>query len=577
NLHTALKYLRHASQDRTLWADAICINQNDIEERNAQVARMADIYKSAAKVIVWLGPEADGSIKAMKALDSLASIIKVEWAHYTITQAGAGDPDPDWLDLGQKPPYDDETWTSLVCLLNRPWFGRLWIWQEVFLAQDRAELFCGCDGLRWQDFRKAILLLWRKRKPSKYPGLRRTFSRAWEICNMSDEPSLRVVLRRTKDANCSDPRDRIFGILHLVSESERLRMQPDYSKTTLDVYRDMIVRSVFEDRDLSLLTCCEYDGKPTNIPSWVPNWSKPRKSTEIWFPRACWNSMAQARYTEGGPLIVTGCYAATVREVVPIPILDREQYSGEEVPELEETYAALRKLCSVIRGDALMNLDQQAEALCRTLCCNSFADRYEPINRNWLDFQKVMERFPRLIDPASEAPRDFLIESAEFLDAFYVSALERAVVLTKQGYIGLVPERCQPNDVIVVILGCQSPMVLRPTNEGHYHVVGECFVHGMMTGEILLGPLPKHWQRVSRSAEGTGWDAFIDRERGVWQVEDPRLCPLPDGWVEEDHPMQHVYARFRNKLEGWASIYDPRMMPAFLRKRGLDLQDFNLV
>lgn len=61
-----------------LWVDAVCINQCDDEERYQQVARMADIYSSAAKVVIWLGPEADNSTAAIESSKTLASKIHVD-------------------------------------------------------------------------------------------------------------------------------------------------------------------------------------------------------------------------------------------------------------------------------------------------------------------------------------------------------------------------------------------------------------------------------------------------------------------------------------------------------------------
>lgn len=57
NLWQALIYLRRVGQSRTLWIDAICINQNDVDERSHQVAMMAEIYTNASKVVSWLGAE----------------------------------------------------------------------------------------------------------------------------------------------------------------------------------------------------------------------------------------------------------------------------------------------------------------------------------------------------------------------------------------------------------------------------------------------------------------------------------------------------------------------------------------
>jgi hypothetical protein len=55
NLHIALLHLRHTEESRTLWIDALCINQENIQERNQQVELMSKVYSSALQVLVWLG------------------------------------------------------------------------------------------------------------------------------------------------------------------------------------------------------------------------------------------------------------------------------------------------------------------------------------------------------------------------------------------------------------------------------------------------------------------------------------------------------------------------------------------
>ena len=64
-LQPALRALRRTETDRTLWIDAICINQDDMAERNAQVAMMADIYDRAMNVCVWLGEGDESSQRAL--------------------------------------------------------------------------------------------------------------------------------------------------------------------------------------------------------------------------------------------------------------------------------------------------------------------------------------------------------------------------------------------------------------------------------------------------------------------------------------------------------------------------------
>ena len=55
NLWAALRYLRHTSETRSLWADAICINQQNVTEKNFMVSQMHVIYHNSKRVIAWLG------------------------------------------------------------------------------------------------------------------------------------------------------------------------------------------------------------------------------------------------------------------------------------------------------------------------------------------------------------------------------------------------------------------------------------------------------------------------------------------------------------------------------------------
>lgn len=52
NLYYALLELRNTEVNRKLWIDAICIDQENIEERNNQVDMMESIYREAAGVLV---------------------------------------------------------------------------------------------------------------------------------------------------------------------------------------------------------------------------------------------------------------------------------------------------------------------------------------------------------------------------------------------------------------------------------------------------------------------------------------------------------------------------------------------
>lgn len=99
NLHVALQHLRDSFFDRILWVDAICINQADDTEKGHQVQSMARIYASANRVIVWLGEAASDTDGAIAALCNAAAT----------------------------KPIDSSAHSSILGLLERPWFQRIWV------------------------------------------------------------------------------------------------------------------------------------------------------------------------------------------------------------------------------------------------------------------------------------------------------------------------------------------------------------------------------------------------------------------------------------------------------------------
>ncbi len=159
NLATALIYLRHKSEARILWIDALCINQEDMKERSSQVARMADIYRLANRVVVWLGPESEEgrSSEALSTLRGIGSKIEIEWALYEMRATNEGD--PSWADRNIPQTVDQNSLNSLLMIINRPWFERIWVQQEIALASEKAVLVCGHDSITRRHFMNALFCI----------------------------------------------------------------------------------------------------------------------------------------------------------------------------------------------------------------------------------------------------------------------------------------------------------------------------------------------------------------------------------------------------------------------------------
>ncbi|RSL80280.1 hypothetical protein CEP52_017410 [Fusarium oligoseptatum] len=169
NLASALKHLRYKNESRVLWIDAICINQEDTTERNRQVKRMGSIYSLAQRVIVWLGPEAEGSTHALSTLQILANQVELTVDNSLCAAPGASE--SDWYHPFHPLPSDifnDTTWSSIRSLFSRPWFSRVWVIQEAALANRFTALHCGGYSLPWLDLRKAIGILRAKESTPEY-------------------------------------------------------------------------------------------------------------------------------------------------------------------------------------------------------------------------------------------------------------------------------------------------------------------------------------------------------------------------------------------------------------------------
>lgn len=119
NLYGALRDVRRRGKDDTLWVDAICIDQNSLEEKNSQVALMARIYQSAKNVCIWLGR---GNASTDRAMNYVRRVIN----------------DPSTNKLANFK-ADLEAFKTLMMA---KWFTRRWVLQEVGLARN-ATVHCG--------------------------------------------------------------------------------------------------------------------------------------------------------------------------------------------------------------------------------------------------------------------------------------------------------------------------------------------------------------------------------------------------------------------------------------------------
>ena len=111
NLFTALLRLRDADLPRTVWIDAICINQKDLNERASQVQIMARIYAYAMSVTIWLGEAENDSSKVLDLMRRIVADDSKDSYEWKATAKTILAPES----------------KAIIALLHRSWFRRAWV------------------------------------------------------------------------------------------------------------------------------------------------------------------------------------------------------------------------------------------------------------------------------------------------------------------------------------------------------------------------------------------------------------------------------------------------------------------
>ncbi|KAF3024897.1 hypothetical protein E8E14_012594 [Neopestalotiopsis sp. 37M] len=263
NCLNALKALRQGESPRYLWIDALCINQADRKERTHQVRNMARIYASASSTIIYLGEH------------SYSSRAIFQWAAKEL--AYWEDPDEIFYRIrDENKARDFVSDGSLEELIQRPWFHRVWVLQEVYLSKILLVL-CGEDIIPI-----AILIdLW---SPFLTLGTFRIryFPVALrpQLPDHSTDPQvwskLLHTLGMTREFLASDSRDRIFALKALLgSQQDELDRIIDYNKTFEEVSVELATKLI-DNHGIGLLKMGR-QGHNRDMPSWVPDLSQTSK------------------------------------------------------------------------------------------------------------------------------------------------------------------------------------------------------------------------------------------------------------------------------------------------------------
>jgi hypothetical protein len=316
NCDVAIRSLRSATEIQVLWIDSICIDQSKeaVLERNGQVALMGEIYKSAVKVVIWLGQSNERVEAAIHQVTELAHIAQtanvgdrgaINHANRKATQhalrerverisssklpLSAERNLPIDIDTGVNHASDDPFGPLFEC----SWFYRVWTLQKCTLPfYQRMTLRCGMLEIPWAnvvlvaDLLKGAQYRWGRYEEAmslqtrvftylicqRIEGARAVLNQNPGV--LQNDPLMYSILEDVRMKQATNPKDKVIGMYGLLKELHIPFPSPDYSLSVEEIFREATVASIKYDRKLHLLYQVPSDRRREGLASWVPDWGE---------------------------------------------------------------------------------------------------------------------------------------------------------------------------------------------------------------------------------------------------------------------------------------------------------------
>jgi hypothetical protein len=330
NCEQALRSLRRSKTVFTLWVDAVCIDQSSVSERSQQVQLMGDIYRKAKEVIVWLGrghKKLEESFHTLKVASPVLAdsvwggmnrLSRLRYAallrrskccpsHFTtkfsrcvFSLSGYGIEYQLTNLLSKGYHWDIET-CSIIC--NNSWFRRIWTAQEQLLARNLSVAY-GTEVISWDVFVCLITCLeplksgrtlseelldvdkqisidlplepagFRMASRLRFKKLQYDLSSTGRLAATEDRQYIYdTILYVCRTSQCTDSRDKVYGIYGMLPILDEELPIIDYSKTVERIYEETAKCIIRSFGALEILALAQWKRELPGLPSWVPDFS----------------------------------------------------------------------------------------------------------------------------------------------------------------------------------------------------------------------------------------------------------------------------------------------------------------
>ncbi|KAL8967936.1 MAG: hypothetical protein Q9197_005150 [Variospora fuerteventurae] len=487
---------------------------------------MADIYRRAERTIVWLGETTmldDDRIAIVNATERMTfRPIEREWSELR---------DEDILkDLigfraeGESSELGQRRRRVLADALNRSWFTRAWVFQEVVVAKSGIVLYGSLemdmdifinllDGVCDLDLKDVGATKSMMRSSKGYRPMFAIREARFESRNGLSSASkgrfLSTVWQAMGNVDATNPRDKVYAFLAFSDLEAESQISPSYELPVRSVYADATLKSIRSLRSLDALELALKDRDlSSDLPSWVPDFSRPLPSFPFMTHNVGGSNFRASRkipypnLTHPGldrhALAVKGHIISTISSICPVsfPTFDPSQTLYE--------FLQLDEIASWAMSHPKSPHDHPT--ILRALLAEGAAADDTSNNENY-DSTKAFQVYqdgPTLLEacraghvPAPNRASDTPSVRALKVHYRYYSWMKRVseivvrkrVFVTEDGDLGLAYEAIREGDKVGVLLGSRTPTVLRAVedDDGQWRFVAQCYLDGWMRGEVHEG------------------------------------------------------------------------------------------
>lgn len=512
SLYLALQQLRHREYFRTLWVDAICINQEDDREKSKLVQSIPLIFRSAVSVVAYLGEENDRSHLALETLlqIKIKTLDPEAWPDSVV-------PEPKtWGERCIPPAEESNVWEAIRALFLRPWFERVWIMQE-FIAARKVQFRCGNRYLDWEDVFTAIKAADQELRAStedKYlaiqPGWDRLMTlanyRSWE--ERGARWSLLHLLEKFGYTKATLQRDRLFALLGFSYDGYEEAFRPDYSRKTL--FEDIVLRFarkfIEKGKVMDLLPRAGLISD--RFPSWIPDWTSFKSSTLVdcsglGVPCSASagstpSARVRPRHQKDDELQIDGVFMGKISKVSKFT--NELNFLGPYLREVDDMVDSVREYRT---SESLSDLKWKAPIADAALPEEVMSTPLD-LRASYQTLREILKEAPsyEYMERQSVAGQTGETSQGDIVERKikerlplpclnYVNALQGVLrgwrfVTTVNGWVGVASNDPQPGDDVVIFSGAYVPFCLRPSTKrpGAYRLIGEAYIHGMMDGTV---------------------------------------------------------------------------------------------